>query len=544
MLLDVGYMTTFRGKWSDGLTLVESAAAVAMECASQPDLRRAYNIAGALSIDCGFPARATEYLQSSIEIARELSDHVGVISAQSNLLGALYSLGLYQESKLLAQRIIASIGSSSAYSQLAAQAFATLANSSLALRDVATGFESSKAAIGVFALRQDPQGVFNALVCESCWLKCAIELDDNATAEARLNEIRRLATKFNTPRTQLNRDLCETAYEMYAGDPKSAIMKLLKLREASTTMPTLYRDNLDLLIRAYEAIGDRQNALKYTVELVEILGAQQVSAVRNMMHLIRDTASTPIPGKDDAQTLIAFLRSGERPAIAPEHIPAAEYIKALESFAVTSELKEESSGLHMYRVGRLARWLSVALGDRPDHAQAIEHAARLHDIGKLGLPDDVIMNTGALTPEQRQAMQMHCEIGAQMIDETGHPALTLAREVAQSHHERWDGTGYPLQLKGEAIPRSARIAAIAETYDVLTHERAYRPAYAHTEAVAIMRNLAGKQFDPTMLNAFVALIDARYAEYGEELENILAEAGSESSFLQAKEEMTRLVDAL
>jgi putative two-component system response regulator len=119
-----------------------------------------------------------------------------------------------------------------------------------------------------------------------------------------------------------------------------------------------------------------------------------------------------------------------------------------------------------------------------------------------------------------------------------------AREIAQSHHERWDGSGYPQVLAGEAIPLAARIVAIAETYDVLTHGRTYRAACLHTEALAIILAGAGTQFDPTLIRAFMPLANALHEKHGDDLAEFLAEAANESSFLQAKNEMDRLIDAL
>jgi putative two-component system response regulator len=280
-------------------------------------------------------------------------------------------------------------------------------------------------------------------------------------------------------------------------------------------------------------------------ELVRSISSDQLAKTRMEFELVRDGMLTrTIPGRDNAKTAVEYLLRDSGNASAKTSVPLDAYLDSLERLAITAELKEDSSGRHMYRVGRLARLLAEFVGEDATFAEAIEHAARLHDLGKLGLPDEIVMNSGTLTPEQHQAMQMHCEIGAQMIDQAELPALMLAREVAMSHHERWDGTGYPQKLKGEAIPLAARIASIAEVYDVLTSERSYRAAYTHEQAVATIEAGAGKQFDPTLVHAFAKLIHELWQRHGEELPMFLAETANESSFLQAKDEMIRLVDAL
>jgi putative two-component system response regulator len=300
---------------------------------------------------------------------------------------------------------------------------------------------------------------------------------------------------------------------------------------------------LVLRLEIHEKRGDRASLIVALADLVEFQSRVQFNRVHQHVELIRGQEALIAPGRDDTRIALESMRSVELTTPRANY-SADAYFFALQRLAVTSELKEDASGRHMYRVGKLAKLFSEALGHSKTYSESIERAARLHDIGKLGLPDEIIMNAGALSPEQHQAMQKHCDIGVKMIDQVGHTAPAIAREVAQSHHERWDGTGYPQKLSGEAIPLSARIAAIAETYDVLTHERTYRPARMHAEALSIIQASAGIQFDPTLVPTFVTLANALYEKYGEDLPEFLSEAANESSFLQAKDEMDRLIDTL
>jgi len=126
----------------------------------------------------------------------------------------------------------------------------------------------------------------------------------------------------------------------------------------------------------------------------------------------------------------------------------------------------------------------------------------LHDIGKIGIPDAILRKPGKLTPEEFEVMKTHTRIGADILAGSNVPLLQMAREIALNHHERWDGQGYPRGLAGKAIPESARITAIVDVYDALTHDRVYRPAMAEPEVLAIMQQGTGTQFDPLLMTLF------------------------------------------
>jgi putative two-component system response regulator len=132
-------------------------------------------------------------------------------------------------------------------------------------------------------------------------------------------------------------------------------------------------------------------------------------------------------------------------------------------------------------------------------------AAPLHDIGKIGISQLILVKPGQLTEEERLAMMRHVEIGAQLLASARSPVLRLAGEIARTHHERWDGKGYLAGLEAEGIPLSGRITAVADVFDALTHERPYKPAWDLERAVTEVTNQAGQQFDPRVVEAFVAL---------------------------------------
>lgn len=174
--------------------------------------------------------------------------------------------------------------------------------------------------------------------------------------------------------------------------------------------------------------------------------------------------------------------------------------------AWTSESHDKSTGDHVRRIGVQSGVLAEALGWEPSKVDDIRVAAIMHDIGKIGIADGILLKPDSLTPEEFEVVKKHTEIGASILDHSEIPLLQMAEEIALCHHEKWDGSGYPQGLAGEEIPESARIVAVVDVYDALTHARVYRPAFPEEEALAMMREEREKHFDPRILDCFIELI--------------------------------------
>jgi len=170
--------------------------------------------------------------------------------------------------------------------------------------------------------------------------------------------------------------------------------------------------------------------------------------------------------------------------------------------ASASQWRDEETGMHIRRTGLFSESLARAAGWPAAATEAIRQAAPMHDVGKIGIPDAILQKPGKLTPEEFEVMKTHTTIGAKMLADSDVPMLQMARKIAQNHHERWDGTGYPGGLAGQEIPESARILAIVDVYDALTHDRVYRPAMSEDDVLMLMRKNAGSHFDPRLLSLF------------------------------------------
>jgi putative two-component system response regulator len=170
-------------------------------------------------------------------------------------------------------------------------------------------------------------------------------------------------------------------------------------------------------------------------------------------------------------------------------------------------LRDEETGRHIERMSRYAVVLANAVGFTGLSADDLRHATALHDVGKIGVPDGILLKPGSLSRDEYTAMQRHARIGYQLLAGSASALLQVAAEIALTHHEWWDGSGYPRGLQGTEIPEVARIAAITDVFDALTSNRVYRPGVSFEEAIAAMRELRGRQFEPRLLDAFFASMD-------------------------------------
>lgn len=198
--------------------------------------------------------------------------------------------------------------------------------------------------------------------------------------------------------------------------------------------------------------------------------------------------------------------------------------EVIHCLARAGEFRDDHTGRHVLRVGKYARLIAQELGWQGEELEMLEQAAQLHDIGKIGIPDAILLKPGKLGPEEFEIMQRHSvygtkiaqglprhevnelchhtEFGSRLLETTESPILALAATIALSHHEKWDGTGYPLGLVGSDIPFAGRITAVADVFDALSTKRPYKPSYPLERCFEILREGRGRHFDPAVLDAF------------------------------------------
>lgn len=183
-------------------------------------------------------------------------------------------------------------------------------------------------------------------------------------------------------------------------------------------------------------------------------------------------------------------------------------LQILLRLARAAEYRDDQTGEHTKRVGRRAGAIARAMGLDEAEAETIKLVAPLHDVGKIGIPDAILLKDRKLTEDEREVMKSHTVIGADLLDDPGVALLERAAEIARSHHERWDGLGYPDGLAGANIPLGGRIVSVADTFDALVHERPYKAAWKVEDALAEIRKEAGAQFDPDAVQALHRIVEA------------------------------------
>jgi len=175
--------------------------------------------------------------------------------------------------------------------------------------------------------------------------------------------------------------------------------------------------------------------------------------------------------------------------------------------ARAAEFRDPETGAHIQRMAQFSCLIARRLGLDPEYQEHLLDAAPMHDVGKLGTPDAILLKPGRLTPDEFEVMKQHAAIGHEILKDSSSPVLRLAAEIALSHHEHFDGSGYPRALAGEDIPLSGRIVAIADVFDALTSERPYKRAWSVEDARAHLELGRGRHFDPTCLDAFLGAWD-------------------------------------
>jgi putative two-component system response regulator len=186
----------------------------------------------------------------------------------------------------------------------------------------------------------------------------------------------------------------------------------------------------------------------------------------------------------------------------------AAQIEILQRLAAAAEYRDDDTGHHTQRVGEVAAVLAAHIGLPAEQVELIRRAAPLHDVGKIGIPDSILLKPGRLTAAERGIMQTHTTIGAAMLAAGRSPLVQMAELIARSHHERWDGAGYPAACAGEQIAIEARVVSVADFFDALTHDRPYRKAWSVERTLATIIEERGHHFDPAVVDALVAVHQA------------------------------------
>jgi putative two-component system response regulator len=286
-----------------------------------------------------------------------------------------------------------------------------------------------------------------------------------------------------------------------ATDGKEALL-LLDRFNPDLILSDLDMPNLDG-IQFYKEI--RQRPSWVTIPFIFLAGSNSLDKIRTGQELgVEDFLIKPIDADDLIRTIHGkLLRAAE---LEVAHIGTA-YLETVKVIANAIEGRDRYTRGHVDRVTTYAKWLAEELRWPPDHIRILEFGARLHDIGKVTVPDQILNKPGPLNDEEWKIMRKHPMVGARILRDISH--LQPAIPYILYHHERWDGSGYPERLGGREIPIEARLLAIADVYDAVTTNRPYHPPQRYHEVIELLKSESGKHFDPDLVPIFITVIEKK-----------------------------------
>lgn len=499
-----------------------------------------------MQMEAGHFTQALQTLTEALALAQSLQDRGAAASVLNNLGMTLRNLARYDEAWRCLEQAAALAPSEGPFAVVARTAFNNLSGCALHLHglmrhDPAEGLAAARRAI---ALNPQPSTAVerqSRVISESNAARLHLLRGDLAAAAQHAAQVQHWAGAQDTPRLKSLVHLTQGMMDVHSGDTQRGLSQLRQALDLTRRhLPSEVHDVLDACIGAYRIAGQADVALVHLHELQALHreARTRLALSQHQAHLDRMTpagAPRPVDGLDpiDRATMRrhGLLRGelGQREALHAR-------VRMLEQQSVAAELHDDATGRHCYRVGRLAALLAREVGLEDEVCFLINLAARLHHIGKLAVPDALLLKPGTLTPEERVLMETHTVAGARILAQSRIPQMHVAETIARHHHERWDGTGYPDRLSGIGIPIAARVTALADVFDALTHERPYKKAWPMAQALAEIRSLRGRHFDPELTDLFVDLVPRLHGEVGD-LDRYLGADAEQSPFVQARDQL-------
>lgn len=550
----LGSFYLYLGKFRQAITTFEPLLPVVRRKGKPDALRRLHNTLGVCYADVADFSKAMEHYDSALTIAREMGDRFLESAALVNAMGGLKQMGLYQDAIDVGNQVLAMKIDTEAGRDVRFQCSSIGLFCAHRLRDhsAALAFLSE----GSSLLDCPAITPFNRATFEQSRANYLIDTYDAETAEMCLAAAREALRDCKNPRVQMHIAI-SSAVAQWASASSMDPPDWRRILGSRASLKDMYRESSDAkwefgdLLRALlkthsnaESPDVARQGMEYGRELVEFATnfrrAKFYRQLTDQGVYMENSVIRPFdPFKNSRNWLngapiesppkvIPAPRIEKHPEVTAIHEDIASLrvqafrseIKTLayataENWALAAEFFDDDTGKHCFRVGYLAGQLAQQINLEPQFCVQIEHAARLHDIGKIAVNEMILLKPGRLDPQELAAMQLHTQAGADMLDGTNDPTLRLAITVAKYHHEWWNGEGYPARLSFDRIPIAARITALADVYDALTNVRPYKVAWKPAAAIDEMQRLTGLQFDPTLVPAFLQVLE-RYVPMLEE----------------------------
>jgi putative two-component system response regulator len=539
-LLDVAQYFYVVGQPFQALKPAAAALQLAVDARDKALNRKASTFLGAMYADTGNISGAIECYSQALQLLEELNDPVAECRVWINAGVALMYAAQYEEAIACFDHTVVLANKSEDLYSFRAHAFANIALCCLHMEDYSRGLKAAETSIRESADPTNAAEMLSRVIRECNYCRLLLEVDNTQKAQEHCEVAKHYANLSRSARAEIIASTMEGLCAVQAGNVDVGISRLTSTLERARIYRATLREALAALVKAFEIIGQPDRALIYLREMIEAnRQSQQENSLQHLkLHL--DRVGHEAHPMDTSTVHLKRREAALQGQVAQRELFQAR-IEMLERLAVTAELRDDSTGEHSYRVGMLASLLAHEFGCDDDTCFMIEMAARLHDVGKIGVPDAILLKPDRLNTSEQEVMRSHATVGAELLSKSNIPHMKMAEEIARHHHEWWDGAGYPARLSGTGIPLAARITALADVFDALTHKRPYKPAWAVDEALAEIVRLKGRQFEPELADRFVAMISRLRREHSD-LDAYLGQAAQRSPFLQARAKIWQVLD--
>ena len=527
----------FYHQGQETFSAVEPAALAVMVAADLDDAslyRKALTFQGIILSQTNNPGDALLSLCEALRLAEQLNEAVAIASVWNAIGLTFYEAALYVDARDCYERASALAMGHPNLQYICSVALANAATCCLHTGAHQEGIRKIRDGIAQMPKPEQPAHVLARVLAEGTFTRLLLASGSVREASERVHLAKGFAAIAKSVRADISASCSEGLVEVYSGMGDIGLSRgMAALEKARQVKPSL-RETLLAMVQANEKAGRPDRALALHRELtLHIRKAQHENIVRHQeLHLKQ------LESNEDKQFPPHLLE--EKDAELTEKIVAqtvgSRQGRLLEQMAFTAEMRDDPTGEHCYRVAKLAALLAQAHGESPQTCATIELAARLHDIGKVGIPDTLMQKPSLLSDGERQILETHAKTGAELLSRTKVSYGELAEDIARHHHERWDGHGYPDGIFGSAIPLAARIVAVCDVYDAMTHDKAYRRALSGEEALAEMLRGRALQFDPKLIDLFGPMITRLRAEHAD-LDAFLGQAARQTALTVARQKI-------
>lgn len=473
-------------------------------------MRRSWTMCGLLAADTGDVASGIEYYCRALRMANREGSAVDASVIWSNVGAAMADSGHHDMAVSSYERAVALVPADTAAAYSRYVACCNLAHSLYQLGEIGEGLKYGEMARRQMTPAFRERDPYAAIVLHRNLVRLLVAMRRHEDASLHVQEAALLAEKTQSPRATIAAATTQAVYELAVGSVDVALTRLERTLVRAREVPVTLRDTLACIIQAEEAAGDPARALLRLEELSRHIYTHAIERARQYVE-IAAIADAVGPAQHrralDKARLVSKLPPPSRP----------EGWKTLQRLAVSAAMRSEVSGWHGMRVGALTKALAGEVGVPPLQALEMGHAAELHDIGLISVPQAILTKKGPLNEAERTIVRRHVDAGDELLCTDRHPRMLLARDIARYHHAHWDGSGYPERVGGTFIPLAARICAIADAYDMMVCGCGSTPPRSMTQALAELQRCAGKEFDPELVSCFHALIRREAEDRGMDL---------------------------